>query len=157
MSVDFFLLINLLALIHCNKALPAQLSRPGRVPRTSCVIPEPRLPKLHTRASQPTPAQSVCPPLSWLLHSACCTPPLSPRVLFHPRHTPTSKTRVSILGSNWRRAQVRWLNVLGQLSSVLIVPAPLGLMCSAVVPTGAFSIRDTPQPPKPRVSTLDSN
>ena len=48
MSVDVFLLINLLALFHRNTALPARLPSSGRAPRTSCVIPEPRLPKLHS-------------------------------------------------------------------------------------------------------------
>ena len=67
--------------------------------------------------------------------------------------------RVSTLGFNWRRAQARWLNVHahGQLSSVLTGTAPLGLVYSAVVPKGAFSIRDTSQPPNPLVSTLGSN
>ena len=48
MSVDVFLLINLLALFHRNTALPARIPSSGRAPRTSCVIPEPRLPKLHS-------------------------------------------------------------------------------------------------------------
>jgi hypothetical protein len=81
---------------------------------------------------------------------------------FHPRQTSTSKTSCLqspplVLSSNERRAQARWLNVHGQLSSILTGTAPLGLMYSAVVPKGAFFIRDTPQPPKPRVSTLGSN
>ena len=81
---------------------------------------------------------------------------------FHPRQTSTSKTSCLqspplVLSSNERRAQARWLNVHGQLSSILTGTAPLGLMYAAAVPKGAFSIRDTPQPPKPRVSTLGSN
>jgi hypothetical protein len=64
MSVDVFLLINLLALIHRNKALPARLPRPGRAPRTSCVIPEPRLPKLHS--CLPTDPSSIRLPSSVL-------------------------------------------------------------------------------------------
>ena len=160
MSVDVFLLINLLALIHRNAALPVRLLRPGRAPRTSCVIrPNPAY-RSSTRASQPTPTLSVCPPLSRLLHSACCTPPLSLRVLFpskihlnlqnlaSPSLVPTGAV-LKFGGSI--------LNVHGQLSSVLTRTAPLGLMYSAVVPKGAFAIRDTPQPPKPRVSTLGSN
>ena len=81
---------------------------------------------------------------------------------FHPRQTSTSKTSCLqspplVLSSNERRAQARWLNVHGQLSSILTGTAPLGLMYSAVVPKGAFSIRDQPQPPNPLVSTLGSN
>ena len=102
MSVDVFLLINLLALFHRNTALPARIPSSGRAPRTSCVIPKPRLPKLHC-------------------HSCFLTDPDSIRL-----H-----------------------------SSVLT--APLGLLYSAVVPKGAFSIRDQPQPPNPLVSTLGSN
>ena len=48
MSVDVFLLINLLALIRRNEAMRARLPRPGRAPRTSCVIIEPRLPITET-------------------------------------------------------------------------------------------------------------
>ena len=78
MSVDVFLLINL----HRNTALPARLPSSGRAPRTSCVIPEPRLPKLHS--CFPTDLDSIRLPSSVLTaRSACCiTPPLSPRVLF---------------------------------------------------------------------------
>ena len=47
MSVDVFLLINLLALFHRNTALPARIPSSSRAPRTACVIAEPRLPKLH--------------------------------------------------------------------------------------------------------------
>ena len=65
---------------------------------------------------------------------------------------------VSTLGSNWRGAQARWFNVHGQFSSVLTGTAPLGLIYSAVVPKGAFSIRDhQPQPQNPLVFTLGSN
>jgi len=59
MSVDVFLLITLLALIHRNTALPARLPSSGSAPRTSCVIPEPRLPKLHSRF--PTDHSDVSP------------------------------------------------------------------------------------------------
>ena len=144
MSVDVFLLINLLALIHRNAALPARLPRPGRAPRTSCVIPEPRLPMLHSCLPTDRPDSIRLPscvlltaPLG-LLYSAVVS-----KGVFFIRDTPQPpKPRVSILGSNWRRAQVRWLNVHGQLSSVLTRTAPLGLMYSAVVLKGAFSIRD---------------
>ena len=88
MSVDVFLLINLLALFHRNTALPARIPSSDRAPRISCVIPEPAY-RSSTRASRPTLTQSVCPPLSLLLRSACCTPPLSPRVLF-PSETNTN-------------------------------------------------------------------
>ena len=100
MSVDVFLLINLLALFHRNTALPARLPSYGRAPRTSCVIPEPRLPKLHS-----------------------CFP--------------TDPETIRLLSS--------------------VLTAPLGLLYAAVIPKGAFSIRDQPQPPKPLVSTLGSN
>ena len=85
-----FLLINLLALIHRNEALPARLPSPSRAPRTSCVIPEPRLPELHS--CLPTDPDSIRLPPS-------------------------------------------------------VLTAPFGLSYSAVIPKGAFSIRDTPQPP----------
>ena len=100
MSIDVSLLINLLALYHRNTALPARISSPGRAPRPSYVIPNPRLPKLHS--CFPTDPDSICLP-----------------------------------------------------SSVLTVP--LGLLYSAVVPKGAFSIRDQHKPPNPLVSTLGSN
>ena len=83
MSVDVFLLVNLLALFHRNTALPARLPSSGRAPRTSCVIPEPRLPKLHS--CFPTDPDSIRLPSS-------------------------------------------------------VLTAPLGLLYSAVVPKGAFSI-----------------
>jgi len=83
MSVDVFLLINLLALFHRNTALPARLPSSGRAPRTSCVIPEPRLPKLHS--CFPTDPDSIRLPSS-------------------------------------------------------VLTAPLGLLYSAVVPKGAFSV-----------------
>ena len=157
MSVDVFLLINLLALFHRNTALPARLPSYGRAPRTSCVIPEPRLPKLHS--CFPTDPDSIRLPSSvltaplGLLYSA-----VVPKGAFSIRDQPQPpKPLVSTLGSNWRGAQARWLNVHGQFSSVLTGTAPLGLMYSAVVPKGAFSIRDQPQPPKPLVSTLGSN
>ena len=38
-----------------------------------------------------------------------------------------------------------------------VLTAPLGLLYSAVVPKGAFSIREQPQPPNAVVSTLGSN
>jgi len=99
MSVDVFLLINLLALFHCNTALPARIPSPGRAPRPSCVIPKPRLPKLHS--CFPTDPDSISLPSS-------------------------------------------------------VLTAPLGLLYSAVVPKGAFSIREQPQPPNAVVSTLGS-
>ena len=100
MSVDVFLLINLLALFHRNTALPARISSPGRAPRPSYVIPKPRLPKLHS--CFPTDPESIRLPSS-------------------------------------------------------VLTAPLGLLYSAVVPKGAFSIRDQHKPPNPLVSTLGSN
>jgi len=38
-----------------------------------------------------------------------------------------------------------------------VLTVPLGLLYSAVVPKGAFSIRDQHKPPNPLVSTLGSN
>ena len=157
MSVDVFLLINLLALFHRNTALPARLPSYGRAPRTSCVIPEPRLPKLHS--CFPTDPETI------RLLSSVLTAPLGllyaaviPKGAFSIRDQPQPpKPLVSTLGSNWRGAQARWLNVHGQFSSVLTGTAPLGLMYSAVVPKRASSIRDQPQPPKLLVSNLSSN
>jgi len=85
MSVDVFLLINLLALFHRNTALPARIPSSGRAPRTSCAIlkRKPRLPKLHS--CFPTDPDSIRLPSS-------------------------------------------------------VLTAPLGLLYSAVVPKGAFSI-----------------
>jgi len=157
MSVDVFLLINLLALFHRNTALPTRIPSPGRAPRPSCVIPEPRLPKLHS--CFPTDLDSNCLPSSvltaplGLIYSA-----VVPKGALSIRDQPQPPNPlVSTLGSNWRGAQARWLNVHGQFSSVLTGTAPLGLMYSAVVPKGVFSTRDTPQPPKSRVSTFGSN
>jgi len=157
MSVDVFLLINLLALFHRNTALPARIPSPGRAPRPSCVIPKPRLPKLHS--CFPTDPDSICLPSSvltaplGLLYSA-----VVPKGAVHIRdqHKPPNPL-VSTLGSNWRGAQARWFNVHGHFSSVLTGTAPLGLIYSAVVPKGAFSIRDQHKPPNPLVSTLGSD
>jgi len=111
MSVDVFLLINLLALFHRNKALPARISSPGRAPRPSYVIPKPRLPKLHS--CFPTDPDSICLPSSvltvplGLLYSA-----VVPKGAFSIRdqHNPPNPL-VSTLGSNWRRALARLLNI----------------------------------------------
>ena len=110
MSVDIFLLINLQALFHRNTALPARLPSSGRAPRTSCVIPEPRLPKLHS--CFPTDPDSIRLPSSvltaplGLLYSA-----VVPKGAFSIRDQPQPPNPlVSTLGSNWRRAQARWLN-----------------------------------------------
>ena len=157
MSVDVFLLINLLALFHRNTALPARIPSSGRAPRPSCVIPKPRLPKL--RSYFPTDPDSICLPSSvltaplGLLYSA-----VVPKGAFSIRdqHKPPNPL-VSTLGSNWRGAQARWFNVHGQFSSVLTGTAPLGLIYSAVVPKGAFSIRAQHKPPNPLVSTLGSD
>jgi len=157
MSVDVFLLINLLALFHRTTALPARIPSPGRAPRPSCVIPIPRLPKPHL--CFPTDPDSSCLPTSvltvplGLLYSA-----VVPKGAFSIRdqHKPPNPL-VFTLGSNWRGAQARWFNVHGQFSSVLTGTAPLGLIYSAVVPKGAFSIRDQYKPPTPLVSTLSSN
>merc|ERR1719198_2127023 len=123
----------------------------------SCVIPIPRLPKPHS--CFPTDPDSICLPSSvltaplGLLYSA-----VVPKGAFSIRdqHKPPNPL-VSTLGSNWRGAQARWFNVHGQFSSVLTGTAPLGLIYSAVVPKGAFSIRDLHKPPNPQVSTLGSN
>jgi len=111
MSVDVFLLINLLALFHRTTALPARIPSPGRAPRPSCVIPKPRLPKPHSCFL--TDPDSICLPTSvltvplGLLYSA-----VVPKGAFSIRdqHKPP-KPLVSILGSNWRGAQARWFNV----------------------------------------------
>ena len=123
MSVDVFLLINLLALFHRNTALPARISSPGRALRPSYVIPKPRLPKLHS--CFPTDPDSICLPSSvltvplGLLYSA-----VVPKGAFSIRDQYKPPTPlVSTLGSNWRGAQARWLNVHdGQFSSVLTAP-----------------------------------
>ena len=137
MSVDVFLLINLLALFHRNTALPARIPSPGRAPRPSCVIPKPRLPKLHS--CFPTDPDSICLPSSvltvplGLLYSA-----VVPKGAFSIRdqHKPPNPL-VSTLGSNWRGAQARWFNVHGQLFS-------------SVRPGLLHSARSTP-PLSPRV------
>ena len=115
MSVDVFLLINLPALMHRNAVLPARLPRPGRVPRTSCVIPE--LPKVPNPAYQSSTRASQVPtdPDSIRVPSSVLTAPLGllcPAVVskgdFSIRDQPQPpKSRASILGSNWRCAQVR--------------------------------------------------
>jgi len=124
MSVDVFLLINLLALFHCNTALPARIPSSGRAPRTSCAIPKPRLPKLHScfptdPDSTRLPSSVLTAPLG-LLYSA-----VVPKGAFSIRDRPQPPNPlVSTLGSNWRGAQARWLNVHGQFSSVLTGTAP---------------------------------
>ena len=85
-----------------------------------------------------------------------------PKGAFSIRDTPQpAKPRVSILGSTATAGTVLKfagsMRPCGQLSSALTRTAPLGLMYSAVVPKGVFSTRDTPQPPKSRVSTFGSN
>merc|ERR1712070_1349044 len=150
MSVDVFLLINLLALFHRTTALPARIPSPGRAPRPSCVIPKPRLPKPHSCFL--TDPDSICLPPSvltvplGLLYSAVVP---KGALSIRDQHKPP-KPLVSILGSNWRGAQARWFNVHGQFSSVLTGTAPLGLIYSAVVPKGAFSIRDLHKPANPQ-------
>ena len=111
MSVDVFLLINLLALFHRTTALPARIPSPGRAPRPSCVIPKPRVPKPHSCFL--TDPDSICLPTSvltvplGLLYSA-----IVPKgaLSIRDQHKPP-KPLVSILGSNWRGAQARWFNV----------------------------------------------
>ena len=109
MSVDVFLLINLLALIRRNEAMCARLPRPGRAPRTSCVIIEPHLPITETpMATNNNRPDSICLPSSVL------TPPLGqiysavvPKVALSIRdraQPPKTLMVSSTLGSNLRGA-----------------------------------------------------
>ena len=101
MSVDVFLLINLLALFHRNTALPARLPSSGRAPRTSCVIPEPRLLKLHSRF--PTDHSDVSPGVHPHRDLPSCHQPNGYR--------PRLDKMVSAKAPHWRgaQAQAQWL------------------------------------------------
>ena len=155
MPVDVFLIINLLALIHLNAALPARLPRPGRAPRTSCVIPEPRLPKLHS--CLPTDPDSIRLPSSvltaplGLLYSA-----VVPKGAFSIRdqHKPPNPL-VSTLGSNWRRAQARWLNANHQAEASGQAPI-LSMVLHSNVSPGVHPHRDQPSCHKPRLDKMVS-
>jgi len=144
MSVDVFLLINLLALFqHRNTALPARISSPGRAPRPSCVIPKPRLPKLHS--CFPTDPDSICLPSSvltvplGLLYSA-----VVPKGAFSIRDQPQPPNPlVSTLGSNWRRAQARWLNTNHQADASGQAPI-LSMVLHSDVSPGVHPHRDLP-------------
>ena len=155
MSVDVFLLINLLALFHRNKALPARISSPGRAPRPSYVIPKPRLPKLHS--CFPTDPDSICLPSSvltvplGLLYSA-----VVPKGAYSIRHTPQPpKPRVSTLGSNWRNAQARWLNA-NQLAEASGQAPILSTVLHSNVSPGVHPHRDQPSCHKPRLDKMVS-
>ena len=155
MSVDVFLLINLLALFHRNTALPARIPSPGRAPRPSCVIPKPRLPKL--RSYFPTDPDSICLPSSvltaplGLLYSA-----VVPKGAFSIRdqHKP-SNPLVSTLGSNWRRAQARWLNANHQAEASGQAPI-LSMVLHSNVSPGVHPRRDQPSCHKPRLDKMVS-
>ena len=155
MSVDVFLLINLLALFHRNTALPARIPSPGRAPRPSCVIPKPRLPKLHS--CFPTDPDSICLPSSvltvplGLLYSA-----VVPKGAFSIRdqHKPPNPL-VSTLGSNWRGAQAQWLNANQQAEASGQAPILSTVLHSNVSP-GVHPHRDQPSCHKPRLDKMVS-
>jgi len=155
MSVDVFLLINLLALFHRTTALPARIPSPGRAPRPSCVIPKPRLPKPHS--CFPTDPDSICLPTSvltvplGLLYSA-----VVPKGAFSIRdqHKPP-KPLVSTLGSNWRGAQSRWLNANQQAEASCQAPILSTVLHSNVSP-GVHPHRDQPSCHKPRLDKMVS-
>ena len=94
-------LINLLALFHRNTALPARLPSSGGAPRTSCVIPEPRLPKLHS--CFPTDHSDVSPGVHPHRDLPSCHQPNGYR--------PRLDTMVSARAPHWRGAQAhaQWL------------------------------------------------
>jgi len=155
MSVDVFLLINLLALFHRNTALPARISSPGRALRPSYVIPKPRLPKLHS--CFPTDPDSICLPSYvltvplGLLYSA-----VVPKGAFSIRdqHKPPNPL-VSTLGSNWRGAQARWLNANQQAEASGQAPILSTVLHSNVSP-GVHPHRDQPSCHKPRLDKMVS-
>jgi len=157
MSVDVILLINLLALFHCNTALPlpARIPSSGRAPRTSCVIPKPRLPKLHS--CFPTDPDSIRLPSSvltaplGLLYSA-----IVPKGAFSIRdqHKPPHPL-VSTLGSNWRGAQARWFNANHQAEAFGQAPI-LSMVLHSNVSPGVHPHRDQPSCHKPRLDKMVS-
>ena len=155
MSVDVFLLINLLALFHRTTAQPARIPSPGRVPRPSCVIPKPRLPKLHS--CFPTDPDSICLPSSvltaplGLLYSA-----VVPKGAFSIRdqHKPP-KPLVSTLGSNWRGAQARWFNANHQAEAFGQAPI-LSMVLHSNVSPGVHPHRDQHSCHKPRLDKMGS-
>ena len=109
MSVDVFLLINLLALIRRNEAMRARLPRPGRAPRTSCVIIEPRLPitetPMVTNNNRPDSIRlpsSVLTPLLGRMYSAVV--PKSAVSIRDQAQPPKPLMVSSTLGSNLRGA-----------------------------------------------------
>ena len=155
MSVDVFLLINLLALFHRNTALPARLPSSGRAPRTSCVIPEPRLPKLHS--CFPTDHSDVSP---GDVHPHRDLPSCHQPNGYRPR----LDTMVSARAPHWRGAQAhaQWLLKRGcRLLLLLMV-----LIAPSDVSPGVHPHRDLPSCHQPNeyrprldkmVSTGDSH
>ena len=144
MSVDVFLLINLLALFHRNTALPARLPSSGGAPRTSCVIPEPRLPKLHS--CFPTDHSDVSPGVHPHRDLPSCHQPNGYR--------PRLDKMVSAKAPHWRgaQAQAQWLLKRGcrllLLLMVLITPSD--------VSPGVHPHRDQPSCHKPRLDKMVS-
>ena len=92
-----------LALFHRNTALPARLQSSGGAPRTSCVIPEPRLLKLHSRF--PTDHSDVSPGVHPHRHLPSCHQPNG----YRPRLD--KMKMVSARAPHWRgaQAQAQWL------------------------------------------------
>ena len=157
MSVDVFLLINLLALFHRNTALPARIPSPGRAPRPSCVIPKPRLPKLHS--CFPTDPDSICLPSSvltaplGLLYSAVVP---KGACSIRDQHKPPNPL-VSTLGSDWRRAQARWLNANHQAEASGQAPIlSKSMVLHSNVSPGVHPHRDLPSCHKPRLDKMVS-
>jgi len=157
MSVDVFLLINLLALFHRNTALPARIPSPGRAPRPSYVIPKPRLPKLHS--CFPTDPDSICLPSSvltaplGLLYSAVVP---KGACSIRDQHKPPNPL-VSTLGSDWRRAQARWLNANHQAEASGQAPIlSKSMVLHSNVSPGVHPHRDQPSCHKPRLDKMVS-
>jgi len=159
MSVDVFLLINLLALFHRNRntALPARISSPGRAPRPSYVIPKPRLPKLHS--CFPTDPDSICLPSYvltvplGLLYSAVVP---KGAVSIRDQHKPPNPL-VSTLGSNWRRTQALLLNTNQQADASGQAPM-LSMVLHSDVSLGVHPHRALPSSScrKPRLDKMVS-
>jgi len=133
MSVDVFLLINLLALFHRNTALPARLPSSGRAPRTSCVIPEPRLPKLHS--CFPTDHSDVSPGVHPHSDLPSCHQPNGYR--------PRLDKMVSADDSHLRGTHDQWL--VKRLNPVLVVIGDFdGLFCGSALLGLNFEVPPTP-------------
>ena len=110
---------------------------------------------VHMYSNSPCPSTSSSSSTCWPCSTVTRPCLLGSRVLAEPRDPLASYPNPAYRSSTRASRPTLTQSRICLPSSILT--APLGLLYSAVVPKGAFSIRDQHKPPNPLVSTLGSD